>query len=139
MQRKKIFRFCICLVCIAVGSSTVAKNAPRSPRKSELLSLLAGGVLPENIVNDIRSRGLNVARDDTKSLLRAAGADPKVFAALNTAKTASGENADSAADTVLLQHLRGPEQMIRAGQYDDAANELAASLRAIRGNPKLVS
>jgi tetratricopeptide (TPR) repeat protein len=66
-------------------------------------------------------------------LLKAAGADPNVFAALNTTKVASGEEPDSAADIVLLQHLSSAGQMIRAGQYDDAANEFTASLASNTG------
>src|SRR6266702_6472888 len=57
-----------------------SKSTSRPLRKSEILALVAGDVLSENIVYEIRSNGLSFTPDETyRSLLKAAGADVKVF------------------------------------------------------------
>ena len=56
--------------------------------KSELLALVAGKVVPENIAFEIRSRALNFSPDMAyNGLLKQAGADSRVFAALSSAQT----------------------------------------------------
>lgn len=104
-------------------------SAPHSSlRKSELLALVAGDCLPENTVFEIRSRGLSFTPDDKyKSLLKDAGADPTVLAALGATKITNEQSA-STEDPALLQHLSSAGAKIRAGQLDEAARELTAAL-----------
>jgi tetratricopeptide (TPR) repeat protein len=104
-------------------------SAPHSSlRRSELLALVAGECLPENTVFEIRSRGLGFTPDDKyKSLLKNAGADPTVLAALGTAKITDEQSA-STEDSALLQHLSSGGAKIRAGQLDEAARELTEAL-----------
>src|SRR5580700_12228464 len=106
MQRKKTVTFLICLIGIVFGSQRVARCGPRPLSKAELLALVAGDILPENVAFDIQSRGLAFVPDASyKSLLKSAGADAKVFAAISAAKTSPSGNAEGPSDKELLQHL----------------------------------
>ena len=138
MQKKLSYMIFISLVDIAWFSYPSVNSAPRPLRKGELLALVSGGIIPENIAYEIRSRGLSFVPDETyKTLLKSAGADAKVFTALNTAKTGSPEKADSTTATELLQHLSRAGNLIKAAQLDDAANELTASLAGNTGKPEV--
>jgi tetratricopeptide (TPR) repeat protein len=110
-------------------------SAPHSSlRKSELLALVAGDSLPENVVFEIRSRGLSFTPDDKyKSLLKDAGADPTVLAALDTAKIANEAQSATTNDSALLQSLSSAGAKIRAGQLDDATRELTEALTGSSG------
>ena len=94
-------------------------SAPHSSlRKSELLALVAGDILPENIVFEIRSRGLGFTPDDKyKSLLKDAGAGPTVLAALDAAKITDEKQSASTDDAALLQHLSNAGAKIRRNNW----------------------
>lgn len=96
--------------------------------KSELLALVAGKVVPENVAFEIRSRGLSFSPDMAyNGLLKQAGADSRVFAALSTAKTSTA--ADSADESVdLLRHLTNAGRFLRQDAPEAAAKELNAAL-----------
>src|SRR5260370_8143507 len=110
MQKKVIYSsiiLIILLVCTAFGARLLANNSPRPLGKSELLALVAAGVLPENTAYEIRSKGLSFVPDKSyRALLKSAGADAKVFAALDSAKTSSSEKSDSAPEIELLRASR---------------------------------
>ena len=128
MQRKTTLTFLICLIGIILYFEPVARCSPRPLSKAELLALVAGDILPENIAFDIQSRGLAFVPDASyKSLLKSAGADAKVFAALSAAKTTPSEAA-GASDAQLLQHLSHAGGLIKSGKLDDAAAELTDAL-----------
>ena len=129
MQRKISLTFLICLVGILCVSCSVARSGQRTLTKSELLALVAGEILSENVVFDIHTRGLAFVPDASyKSLLKSAGADDKVLAALDAAKTSPSGNTDTASDKELLQHLSHAGSLIKSNQLDDAASELTSSL-----------
>jgi tetratricopeptide (TPR) repeat protein len=129
MQRKLSLTFLICLVGIVCISCSVARSGQRTLSKSELLALVAGEILSENVVFDIHSRGLAFVPDASyKSLLKSAGADDKVLAALDVAKTVPSGNTETASDKELLQHLSHAGGLIKSNQLDDAASELTSSL-----------
>src|SRR5208282_652562 len=117
----------VCVFSLAAQSSP----SPRPFSKSELLALVAGDVLTENIVSDIGLSGLDFTPDESyRSLLKTAGADAKVMAAVEAAKVVSSGKPDSPADAVLLEHLSKAGNMIRASHWDEAGAELTASLTA---------
>ena len=96
--------------------------------KAELLALVAGDILPENVAFDIQSRGLAFVPDASyKLLLKSAGADAKVFAAISAAKTTPSEAA-GASEAQLLQHLSHAGALIKAGRLGDAGGELTDAL-----------
>jgi tetratricopeptide (TPR) repeat protein len=129
MKRKITLASLICLLCIAFVSQPVVRCAPHPLSKSELLALVAGDILPENVVFDIQSRGLDFVPDASyKALLKSAGASAKVLAALNTAKIGSAGSTDSSADAQLLEHLSHAGSLIKSGKLDDAADELTDAL-----------
>src|SRR5580692_10949958 len=128
MQRKKTVTFLICLIGIVFGSQRIALCSPRPLSKAELLALVAGDILPENVAFDIQSRGLAFVPDASyRSLLKSTGADAKVFAAISAAKTAAGE-ASSASEAQLLQHLSHSGALLKSGKLDDAGDELTDAL-----------
>ena len=125
-----------CLICTICGSCPITKADPRPLGKTELLALVAANVLPENIASEIRSYGLDFKPDDAyNSLLKSAGADPKVFAALAAATTKNDGKPDRPADTGQLQHLSNAGKLIRTGHFDGAVAELTASLASDSDNP----
>ena len=129
MQRKLSLAFLLCLVGIVCVSCSVARSGQRTLSKSELLALVAGEILSENVVFDIHSRGLAFVPDASyKSLLKSAGADDKVLAALAAAKTVPSGNTETSSDKELLQHLSHAGGLIKSGQLDDAASELTSAL-----------
>ena len=78
MRRKVIFAPLLCLVVVSLGFYPTTKASPRPLRKSEILALVAGDILPDNIIMEIQADGLAFLPDDEfRSLLTSAGADPK--------------------------------------------------------------
>jgi tetratricopeptide (TPR) repeat protein len=130
MQRKTSLTFLVCVIGIICASCSVARSGPRrSLSQSELLALVAGGIISENVAFDIQSRGISFLPDASyKSLLKSAGADDKVFAALDSSKTKSTGNAEKASDPELLQRLSHAGSLIKSHQLDEAAAELTNSL-----------
>ncbi len=116
------------VLCIC-GSLANAQIKRPPLTDSELLALVAGNALSENIVQEIASRGLVFRPDDHyRSWIQTAGADAAVMAALGKAKiTSSGQGAsnDGAKDQ-LLQHLATAGKLIRSKQYEDASRERVA-------------
>src|SRR5438270_2775806 len=92
---RTVIPFSLTLLSVIVLLSYRTVAMPSRPlSKAELLALVAGNVLAENAAFEIRSRGLAFAPDLAyNSLLTQAGADPRVFAALNSAKTSSPRGA----------------------------------------------
>ena len=100
MQKRIHLSLIVCLICTICGSCPITKADPRPLSKTELLALVAASVLPENIASEIRSYGLDFKPDVAyNSLLKTAGADPKVFAALAAATTKNDGKPDRPADT----------------------------------------
>lgn len=120
-QMLRLSRFVLALLLCAFFLTTSSNSSPRPLRKSELLALVAGDCLPENTVAEIQSRGLTFSPDESyKSLLKTAGADPKVLAALATAKIIPGGPPDTSENSSLLQHLSAAGKMLHAKQFDEA-------------------
>jgi hypothetical protein len=137
MARKVVFASLIFTLLIALVACRPANSAPRPLTKGELLALVAGQSLPENIVSEIRSYGVSFTCDDKYTgLLKAASVDPRILAALHSAKAMAGAPPEGSDDSAVLQHLSNAGRMIHAGQLDDATIELSASLNARVGKPK---
>ncbi len=102
--------------------------------KLELVAIVAGEIMPENVAYDLRSRGVDFVPDDAfRSLLKSAGADDRIMQALHAAKADSRNADEDAGDAPLLQHLSHAGSLIRAGKPDDAAQELTSSFAGGRG------
>ena len=120
----------------AVGSQVaMPKPLPQASRPPltdrELLALVAGNALSENVVREIGSRGLAFQPSDQyRSLLQTAGADTAMMAAVGNAKIAGSAQGAANVRNQLLQHLATAGKLIRSKQYEDASRELSAALES---------
>ena len=97
-----------------------AAGAPLTDR--ELIALVAGNSLSENIVHEISTRGLAFRpRDQFRLLLTEAGADSKVLAALDSAKAS-----DPIAPTESSDKVRLLQNLADAGKFIHNKNQRAA-------------
>src|SRR5215467_1891168 len=81
---------------VSLGAS---ETSDKPLRETELLALVAGGVLSENIANEIAVRGLAFRPDDFyRTQLKTAEADAKVLAALDAPKVNASGSSESTAD-----------------------------------------
>jgi tetratricopeptide (TPR) repeat protein len=120
------------LFVAALLLSPAAKGSPEKPRplrQSELLALIAGNALPENVINEIRARGVAFHVDDSfRTQLTTAGATPLVLSALDAAKS-SNATSDDRPDPALLQHITAAAKLMKDKRYQEAADELTATLK----------
>jgi Tfp pilus assembly protein PilF len=107
-----------------------AAEVPARPlSQSEVLALVAGAALPENIEKSIKVNGLAFKPDAAyTALAKRAGATPAVLQALATAQTKPRTQATNTPAAVLEQLARAAE-LVRAGQQREAAQSLAAALQ----------
>lgn len=102
--------------------------------KLEIVAIVAGDIMPENVAYDLRSRGVDFVADDSfRSLLKSAGADERIMQALHAAKVDSTKADEDANDQPLLHHLSHAGSLIRAGKPDDAMEELTSTFAGGRG------
>jgi TolA-binding protein len=111
---------------LAFGQAT---KEPLSDR--ELLALVAGNALSENIVHEIEARGLAFhPGEQFRSLATEAGADSRVIAALNHAKPGDASDpAENGEAGKLLQDLADAGKFLRNKQYGEATQELTVALQ----------
>jgi len=100
-----------------------------------LLSLVVGNALPENIVHEIESRGLDFKPSDGyAAMLNDVGADPKILNALKKARVSdSAGQVGSRSSSELLNHLATAGKLLRNKKYEDAERELTDSLQSGEG------
>src|SRR5260370_35832447 len=124
--------FVILLAICSCAAVTGAQEKSKPLTTSELLALVAGNALNENVVHEIESRGLAFRpADEYRSQLTNAGADARVLAALGKAAISSAPGvADTKESSELLQHLSAAGKFLRAEQYQEAAEELNGALQA---------
>ena len=123
------FTLALCILQISISIvSAQSKSEPLSDR--ELMALVAGNSLSENVAHEMESRGLNF-RTCTRyrSLLSEAGGDARVLNALKNV-TASGVSGTESNDlsAELVMHLSNEGQLMRNKQYEEAGKELTFAL-----------
>ena len=128
MLKRWIILISLIFASPALGAAGASQASPPL-RQTELLALVAGNALPENVIAEVRLRGLAFSPDESyRSQLKAAGADAAVLAAVAAAKhTASVP--EETPDKELLQHISAAGKLIREKHYDEAANELTPALK----------
>ncbi|MDE3169897.1 MAG: tetratricopeptide repeat protein, partial [Acidobacteriota bacterium] len=105
-------------------------------RASEVLSLIAGKVLPEDIVADIAADHLAFRPDDYyRGLLKTADADPKVIAALDSAQVDIEQTPEAESGKDLLEGLADAASAMNSGKKDQAAQYLKAALAISLNSP----
>jgi tetratricopeptide (TPR) repeat protein len=118
--------FLVLFACAACGQAQQKQLPLKGP---ELLALVAGKALNENVVHELSTRGVAFRPTDVyRARLAEAGADAQVLAALNKATIGSAPQSDSSND--LLQHLAAAGRLMRAEKYSRAAQELDAALQS---------
>jgi tetratricopeptide (TPR) repeat protein len=126
------------LLCCTGATICRAQTVPPAPlRAAELLSLVAGRALPENVVRDLATAGLAFRPDAPyRALLKTAGADPKILAALDNAKVFVQRNPEADAGKDVLQHLANAGNFLNADRYAEATRDLTAVLTSDPGSPE---
>jgi tetratricopeptide (TPR) repeat protein len=119
-------------VVITFLSSAIAQTPNYPLTGGELLALVAGESLDENVVHAIVARGLAFRpTDNYRELLTTAGADVTVLNAVKNAKFSSDVRFPEQMDTPeLLGHLAAAGKYIRAQQLENAGKELVAALES---------
>jgi len=93
---------------------------------SELLALVAGNALNENIAHEIEVARLAFSATDAyRSQLTAAGADAHVLTATQQSNAGQAStNGEKQSSPELLQHLSAAGKLLRSKQFDQVAQEL---------------
>src|ERR1700743_634740 len=127
----RIPRFLLLFTALLIGASSLYCQSASNPvSKTELLALVAGNDLSENIVREVQTRGLSFRADDSfKAQLSSAGADANLQAAVVSAKVMRADKADSESEIALQNHISAAGRMMRAKQYEGATRELTAVLQ----------
>ena len=125
----------LAFLCGTGAAGCRAQVAPAGPvRAAELLALVSGSALPENVVREIGTAGLAFRPNEPyRALLKKAGADSKVLAALDGARIVVDRAPEADADKELLQRIATAGSLLNADRYDEATRELTA---ALTGNPR---
>jgi tetratricopeptide (TPR) repeat protein len=120
---------CLTLIFTILVSHSAGAFPSRPLSKGDLLALVSGQVVPENVAFEIRSRGLAFTPDIAFSgLLKQAGADSRVFAALGAAKISAAANSVSDETPELLRHLTNAGKFMHQNSFEEAAKELNLAL-----------
>src|SRR5579863_2988050 len=120
----------VILVTVAFLPTANAQTSNHPVTGSELLALIAGESLDQNIVHAIESRGLAFrSTDNYRALLTTAGADATVLNAVKNAKVSADAGFPEQMDTPeLLGHLAMAGEYIRGKQFENGGKELMAAL-----------
>src|SRR6266436_1382519 len=130
-MRSNIFRALVVLILCGSVFLTDAQVPMKPLTARELIALVSGGALSEDISHEIESRGLVFRSSDSyREQIVTAGADTTVLTALKNAKISSSADASGDTQDQSLQHLAVAGNSIKRKQYTGAATELVASLQA---------
>src|ERR1700686_22420 len=136
MSKYSVHFLILSLFLLMAGLSAVCQTSPKPMQPSELLALVAGAGLPENVVHEIARRGLNFHPDqDYQAQLKRAGADKTVLTALLSAKV-SADGGDRNQDKELLEHLTGAAVLMQDGHDNEAIEEISAALNSSFARPE---
>jgi tetratricopeptide (TPR) repeat protein len=120
------------LVFVTVARHAKAtKSNPRPIRRDELMALVSGHSLPENIAYELNHHGVcSAPTDHFKTLLSNAGAASKALTALNEAKIINCTPGDLPDDSAALEHMSRAGAEINAKQFQQATEELTSALNS---------
>ena len=134
-ESMRVIRACVAAFVVfliaVVFLPPVKAQSPNHPLTgSELLAVVAGESLDQNIVHEIESRGLAFrSTDNYRALLATAGAGAAVLNAVKNAKiSADAGFPEQMATPELLGHLAMAGNYIRGNKLEDAGKELMAAL-----------
>lgn len=113
----------------AIISSRRIVNAanPKPLNADDILALVAGNALPQNIVHAISQDGLAFHPDNAfRAQLTAIDADPSIVSAVNSASVAPGAASLDQTEHDILQHYVNAAKKIKSKDYQGAYDELVA-------------
>jgi tetratricopeptide (TPR) repeat protein len=123
----------VSLLCVVLDLNAQTREQSSSPRpltQQQLLALVAGESLPENISAEIRTLGIAFSPDSGYiELLKTASAPQKVLDALKTAHSTPSP-AGTSGNAVALGHLALAGQALKDNKLDVATTELNQALAA---------
>jgi tetratricopeptide (TPR) repeat protein len=126
---RRCARLAALLIAFSFSTSFAAESGSKPLRASEVIGLVAGNALPENIIADINADHLAFRPDDFyRALLKTAGADPQVLAALDSAKVDTDRSPEDESGKDLLQEMANAAAAMNARKYDQAEAELKSAL-----------
>jgi hypothetical protein len=103
-------------------------------RETQLLALVAGAALPENIVAAIRDRGMSFASDaDFREKLEAVGADPRILEALDAAKVIVPEGAKEVPNKEVQKRIVEMATQYKSEKFPDDPRDLLAVIKDALG------
>jgi tetratricopeptide (TPR) repeat protein len=135
-MRKTLVWCGLALSILAVSTTFVIAQGKRQPVSDrEVLALVAGNSLSEDIADEIAARGISFRPSEQfRALVIQAGGDTRVTTAIERAKTVqAGSDGAPPASEQLLQHLSSAGKQIRVKKYEEAAQELSAALQSGAG------
>lgn len=129
--------FLLTALVLLFAAPNIVSAAPKPVTASELMSLVAGEALPDNVVRELRLRGVQFHADDEyRAQLKAAGADTAVLDALSTANFFDANLETPVVSAELIRHLSKAGAALRARNFDSAMAELDAATTGSRPGPE---
>jgi tetratricopeptide (TPR) repeat protein len=132
-------KYCLLFtVCLLLRQVATAANSGSAPlKRAEVLALVAGDALTENILLEAHKRGLAFyVTPEYRDLLHKAGADERLLSGLDHNKTAPLQSNEDKFDTELLVHLSRAGELIRKSTYPPAIDELNRALSTSIDGPE---
>jgi len=126
---------CVAVLTLALlcGYAGDAQTASKPLTKGQLLALVAGNALSENVVHHLGAEGIGFRPSaEYRSLLLGAGADAAVLEAYDKAKVSAAADSEELSREY-LQHLAAAGKLMREKKDAEAAKELDAALQLSRG------
>lgn len=126
------------LVTFITLAAAMPQSSPKPLRRAEILALIGGSSLPQNIVHTISVRGLAFHPSDTyRAQLEKAGADATVLAAMDRAKVSDASPiAPDRWELELLDRLTNASTDLNQKRYTEAVQELTSALKASVSAPE---
>ena len=115
-----------------------AQEAREPLRETQLLALVAGAALPENIVAAIHDRGLSFVSDpDFRAQLEAVGADPRIFSSARFAKVIAPEGAKEAPNKKVQKRIVDIATRYKTEKFPDDPRELITGNEGRAGKSRI--
>ena len=135
MNRIATFLLLVVIGCCSCGARAQGSHEPLT--QTQLLGLVAGAALPENIVTALQERGVSFHADAAfRAEMEKVGADPRVLAALDSAKVTAKGASNEAPNKDVLDHIVNAATMMNSKQFPEGAAELKAVLTASFSSPE---
>ena len=129
--------FLLTALLLLFAAPKIVSAAPKPMTASELMSLVAGEALPDNIVRELCLRGVQFHADDEyRAELKSAGAGTAVLDALSTANFFDANAVTPVVSTEFIRHLSNAGAALRARNFDSAMAELDAATAGSRPGPE---